>query len=108
MVLSNNILNSGLNFSMEFGKNWLIEINDRLLGVYPKLSESELFACDKLCKKVNKFAHDYVSKNPVKTKNEIKLIEFSEFANFVKTKYNWINEENLVKLYSQSCYYAMK
>lgn len=108
MKLSNEILNNGLNFSMEFGKNWLIDINDSLLNKYPKLTASELNICNKLCKKVNKLAHDFVIKNPVKTDNEIKFIAFSEFKIFMKTKFNWIEDENLKKLYNQSCYYALK
>lgn len=108
MKLSNEILNSGLNFSMEFGKNWLLEINDRLLAKYPNLTPSELNACDKLCKKVNKLANDFVYDNPEKKENEIEFITFSVFENFMKTNYDWISDKNLRGLYSQSCYYAWK
>jgi len=108
MKLSKDILNSGLNFSMEFGKNWLVEINARLSKVYPELTKSELNTCAELCKKVNEIANDFVYKNPVKTGKKIKFIDFSEFKNFVKTEYDWIDDKNLHRLYSQSCYYAWK
>ena len=108
MELSNEILNKGLSFSMEFGDNWLVKINDRLSKKHPKLTKSELNSCEKLCRTVNKFAHDYVHKNPVKIENKITFIEFSFFKDLIKDKYEWINDENLSKLYSQSCYYALK
>lgn len=108
MKLSKDILNTGLSFSMEFGENWLVEINDRLLSVYPQLSKLELDTSDKLCKKVNKFAHEYVLNHAVKTGNEIKFVDFSAFKNAMKVAYDWINDKNLQKLYSQSCYYALK
>lgn len=106
MNLSNKILNSGLNFSMEFGKNWLLNINDRLLNEYPELTESQLIACNEICKKTNKLAHGYVYENLVKSNK--KMIDFSEFKIFMKIKYQWIDEKNLGRLYSQSCYYAWK
>lgn len=108
MVLSNKILNNGLDFSMDFGENWLVEIINRLSEKHPELTTSELDTCDKLCKKINKLAHDYVVKNPVKIGNEITFIDFTIFKDFMKSKYGWINEKNLRKLYSQSCYYALK
>lgn len=104
MKPSNNILNSGLNFSMEFGENWLLDINDRLLNKYPELAESELDAYNILWKKVNGIAHDYVYKNFAKFKNE--MMAFSEFKKFIKVKYEWIDENNLRRLHNQSRYYA--
>ncbi len=106
MELSNKILNSGLNFSMEFGKNWLLDINDRLLSEYPELTELELNACNKLCKIINELAHDYVYKDFIKNKNE--MMGFSEFKFFLTVKYEWIDENNLRSLHNQSRYYAYK
>ncbi|MGA9638716.1 hypothetical protein [Flavobacterium sp.] len=106
--LSSEILNNGLNFSMEFGENWLVEINNRLSKKHPELSKSELDNCEKICRKINKISHDYVSKNPVKEGNEILFIESSKFKNFIKNKYDWITDDNLNNLYSQSCYYALR
>ena len=108
MELSNETLNNGLNLSMEFGENWLIKINDRLSKKHPELTVSELNTCDKLCKRVNKLANDYVRKNPDKTENKVKFCDFAIFKKIMTTKYNWINDDNLNHLYSQSCYYALK
>jgi len=81
--MSNEILNNGLNLSMEFGENWLTDIDDRLR------------------KKL-------IRKNPIKNGDKIDFIDFSKFEDFMKIKYEWIDNANLKKLYSQSCYYALK
>jgi len=106
--MSNEILNNGLNLSMEFGENWLKDINERLKIKYPELTISELKKYDKLHRKVNKYAHDFIRKNPIKNGNEINFIEFDKFEDFIKNKYDWIDEKNINQLYSQSCYYALK
>ena len=106
--MSNEILNNGLNLSMEFGENWLTDIDDRVGKNHPKLTKSELRSCDKLCRKVNKTAHDFIRKNPIKNGEKIDFIDFSKFEDFMKIKYEWIDNTNLKKLYSQSCYYALK
>jgi len=108
MKLTNQILNDGLSLSMEFRENWLTDIDNRLKIKYPELTESELRNCDKLCRKINKTAHNFILKNPIKTGNEIDFIDFSKFEEFMKVKYKWIENANLNKLYSQSCYYALK
>lgn len=108
MNLPSYVLNDALNFSMEFGENWLSDIGPRLLKKYSQLTKSELNNCSKLCKEINRTAHNYVSKNPVLKKNELTFIEFSEFEKMLLKKYDWINNENLKTLYSQSCYYALK
>ena len=108
MELTKKILNDGLNLSMEFGENWLADIDERLRTKHPELTKSELRNCDKLCRKINKLAQDFISKNPTKTANEVKFVEFSLFESYIKAKYEWINNDNLNKLYSQGCYYSLK
>jgi len=106
--LSDEILNVGLKFSMEFGENWLVDIDDRLANLYPEISVSDLRVCDKLCRKINKIAHSYISENPIKKDNKLIPIDISEFKNFMLERYDWIDDENMSRLYSQSCYYSLK
>ncbi len=108
MQLPHKTLNYALNLSLEFGENWLVDIQDRLSKKYPELSKTELDYCKQLCEKINKLAHQYVANNPKKIGAEIKFTENSKFKEFIKKKYNWINDNNIKKIYSQSCYYAMK
>lgn len=108
MKFIDEISNAGLLLSMEFGENWLKDINARLLEKYPTLKEQELERYNKLCKKVNKTGNDFVRKNPVKGQQGVELMTLATFNTFMLEKYVWINEDNLGKLYSQSCYYAFK
>ena len=106
--VSNKILNIGLDFSMEFGENWLKPINKRLQNKFPYLTSDELEECNTICNEVNKTANNFVYENPIKGKPEIQFVDFAEFENFMKQKFDWISIKNLKRLYSQSCYYAFK
>lgn len=108
MTLPDLILNDGLKLHMEFGENWQTDIDSRLSKKYSELSESDLRKADDLCRKIAKNANDFVRKNPVKKEGKIEFIDSSSFKTYMLNQYNWINEENLSQLYSQSCYYAMK
>tara|TARA_R110002051_G_scaffold319870_2_gene404420 strand:- start:20 stop:301 length:282 start_codon:yes stop_codon:yes gene_type:complete len=93
---------------MGFGENWLADIDKRLSEKHPELSESDLRKADKLCRKITKNANDFVSKNPIKKEGKITFVDSSDFKTYILNQHSWINEENLNRLYSQSCYYAMK
>lgn len=108
MVFSKEILNIALYMSMEFGANWLKPINERLNKNYPEISSENLEKINSICKEVNKFANDYVYKSGTVINKEISFVDFNIFKDIILLKYNWISESNLSRLYSQSCYYAMK
>lgn len=108
MSINQEIANYGLNLSMEFGEDWLKPINDRLAKQYPELLPTELVHYNELCKKVNVYANDFIRNNPVKNNDELIFLPFNEFKNEILQKYNWINEENFKRLYSQSCCYAWR
>jgi len=108
MDIDEKILNFGLMLSMEFGENWLTDISTRLKEKFPELSDAESKDCNTFLQSINTYAHDFVRKNPVKKGNQISLMCATQFKDKLSTKYNWISQNNLSKLYSQSCYYALK
>lgn len=108
MELTTTLLNDGLKLTLEFGENWLCNNSNRLSEKFPSLTQVELNNCTKLFRSVNTYAHDFIRKNPLKKGNDFTFIDFDHFEAAVLTKYEWINVENLEKLYSQSCYYALK
>lgn len=108
MTLSNQTLNDGLALHMEFGKNWLADIDKRLAEKYPDLTESDLRKVDKLCRQLTKKAREFVLNHPNKNEEEITFVDALDFKAFMSNQHKWINEENLSQLYSQSCYYALK
>ena len=108
MNFKSEILNYGLDLSMEFGKNWLKPINQRLHNKFPNLNSYELDDYNRICKEVNEMAHKFIFDNPVKNEKDLNFIDFSTFENFMKQNYSWISKENAKRLYNQSCYYAYK
>ena len=108
MNFSEEILNVALDMSMEFGENWLKPINERIHKKYPDISSKDLEKLNSLCKNVNQFANNYVYKSGLVINGEIKFVDFNQFKIDILLKYDWMSENNLNRLYSQSCYYARK
>lgn len=108
MATPQEIQNTALNLSMEFGENWLQPIQQRLAQIYPKLTAKELEQYNALSKTVNQKANKYVKDHPVKCAEGVTFVDFDRFENYMLAQYDWIAIENLQRLYSQSCYYAMK
>ncbi|WP_313100714.1 hypothetical protein [Epilithonimonas sp.] len=108
MNFSEEILNTALAMSMEFGENWLKPIHERINKKYPNISSEDLDKLNSICKKVNQFANNYVYRGGSVINGEIKFVDYNQFKNDILLKYNWISEDNLSHLYSQSCYYARK
>lgn len=109
MDLTGEILNHSLDLSMEFGENWLMDIDGRLATKFPDLDRLQLEKCNTVCKEVNKAANRFVFDNPMlHVGSEIQFVDTGLFEQFMLKKYNWISKKNLQHLYSQSCYYALK
>jgi len=108
MNFSEEMLNTALEMSMEFGENWLKPIHERINKKYPDISSEDLEKLNSLCKKINQFANNYFYENGSVINDEIKFVDFDKFKNDILSKYNWISKDNLSHLYSQSCYYARK
>ena len=104
-LVNPEILNTGLNLAMEWGKDWLKPIQSRLVIHYPQLSPDELDRYNTLCQEAMKFGHDLIySLHNQHTTSEIQ----SYFRSQLKEKYPWVSDENLGRLFSQGMYYAMK
>ena len=108
----NEILNDGFEFAMEFGKNWLQPIQERLLKKYPNLESKNLDLYNEHCKSVLKLGNNFVynlldnldRENQSITEHELK----EKLKNTILAKYSWVNSKNINQLFFQSCYYAFK
>lgn len=98
------ILNTALSLTLEWGEDWLQPVQSRLAKHYPQLSTEELDHYNTIVQKAMGFgwqtieAFDFMNDTTSSKKYRAKVLE----------SYSWINEENLSRLYSQSCYYALK
>lgn len=109
MTHDNDILNQGLAFALEWGEHWLEPIQERLGKVYPHLTTEELDSYNRLCKQAASDGNALIFKVVYEDAEDF----YSEknrrlWKKTMLETYPWMNEENLSRSYSQSCYYAMK
>lgn len=104
------ILNTGLSLAMEWGDVWLTSIEDRLAARHPDMGARKLFQYDQTCRAVMKEGHQRVAEcvahawGVEERFGEARARFYSEF----RAEHPWISDENLGRLFSQGCYYAMK
>jgi hypothetical protein len=101
------VLNCGLALATAFGKNWLRPIQERLSERYPALSPSQLNECDATCRNAMKYAHALVPR-VVATLDTLDQRAYAQFRDRLTERYPWMSEDNIERLFSQGCYYAMK
>lgn len=100
-------LNIGLDLAMAWGPDWLKPIQARLAERLPSLSTPELDRCEKVCREAMRRGHDLVGELIAMTGSPSESV-LHQFAAQMLTRWPWISHENLNRLYSQGCYYAMK
>lgn len=103
--ISEMILNEGLDLAMEFSKNWLQPIQERLKVRYSYLSKIELETLNDECISAMRFGHKIIY-DLIKING--KNFDQKKAINEIKNKYHWINDKNLDHLISQGIYYAFK
>lgn len=109
MTLSDDILNVGLKLAMEFGPDFLKPINERLKHNFPELTDLELEMCNKFSYETANFGHDLVYRSWEGIHDpEIYRKLNADFKSQIKSKFEWMSEDNINRLFSQSCYFASK
>lgn len=101
-AFSAEILNAALAMSLEWGENWLKNINERIRAAYPQLTSEDAEILNRWCAEVRSFAYKVIEVE-YHTPPE-KLIEPAMPQ--IKSRYPQLNQENLNHLYSQGMYYA--
>ncbi|WP_435354963.1 hypothetical protein [Emticicia sp. SJ17W-69] len=107
-----DILNDALDIAMEFGKNWLMPIQERLKSKYPFLSENDLNSFNSICKQIMNESNVFVANKIGELVRSNQNIEFTklkeELDKFLKVKQDWIDDKNIIRLLNQAMYYAYK
>lgn len=101
------ILNVALGFAMEFGKNWLQPVHDRLGTRFPVLTPGELDEYDRCCREVMTFANAQVPFFWSQSEGR-EQEAFGKLEQVLLGRYPWLSRSNLKQLFSQGCYYAHK
>lgn len=107
------ILNKGLEMSIEFGKEWRQPIQPRLAKKkYKFLSKDDLDQYDLVCRPARDDAQSFIYNKLEEIADLKEQIENDHlqriFSVYVLEKYEWVRKTNLNKLFSQGCYYAWR
>jgi hypothetical protein len=100
---SAEIFQKAVELSLEWGKQWLQPINDRIRAIYPSLTEAEADDLDRKCKEIQKYCWDDLC-----WKELDGLITQAEIVAAMKARYPELSDANLNHLISQGYYYARK
>lgn len=106
------ILNNGYRMALEFGKNWLQPVNERLRKKYPKLSAEEIQEFSDTCHNIRKEGNQFIY-NRLRQLTELqqKITEHElniELTDWMGEHYPWVNNANIKRTISQGIYYAAK
>ena len=106
------ILNSGLHFSMEFGKDWMQPVQNRLKRKYGHLTKEQLDHYDAVCRKTREKACNFIYERLMAlchNQETIRRKALKDSLNgFISEHYAWISVKNRRSLFSQGLYYAWK
>ena len=106
------ILNKGLKYSLEFGKNWMRPINERLSRRFPNLTNAELEEFNRICEQTRNSSLNHMSEilqritdqqNRVKEK-EIK----SAITEWMRDQFPWVSSSNIKRIHSTGMYFGWK
>ncbi|RAV99240.1 hypothetical protein [Pseudochryseolinea flava] len=84
---ANKILNTGLEFAMEFGPNWLKPIQDRLHASFPSLTTQTLDEYNETCRDVMFKGHEFIYKQLEATANGGHKINLPHWKRCLETFY---------------------
>lgn len=106
------ILNVGLKYLLEFGKNWMQPINRRLSKRFPHLTDAELEEFNRICEQVRNSSLNYMSEvlqfisdqQQGTTEKELK----SKLTEWIKDQFPWVSRSNIKRIHSQGLYYGWK
>ncbi len=101
------VLDAGLTLAMEWGEAFLQPIGPRLHAAFPALREDELVRHAKDCRAAMERGHAMVGELIAELGEPGDQL-YERFAAQMLAGWPWISRENLGRLYSQGCYYAMK
>ena len=106
------ILNAGLDMAMEFGEFFRQPIQSRLSKKYSSLTAEQLDHYNSVCTSAMQSGFNFVDSilAPLaasqQTISEANLKK--QLFHHMKSNYPWISQDNLDRLYNQSCYFAFK
>lgn len=92
---------------IEFGLTLGMPLQPRIKERYKDLAESEIKSIAKTCDKARTSAYKFVNDRAALILSSPRKLQ-TQFEQYMKSQFDWIDDKNIAQLYSQSCYVAMK
>jgi hypothetical protein len=99
-------LDKGLSLAMDWGKDWLMPIQERIRAWDSSITPQQADAINEICQRAMRFGWELV-----RGQRDLNLNDFEskdEFERRMLVEYPWVDKPNLGRLYSQALYIAMK
>lgn len=101
------ILNTCLEMLIAFGPTLGMPLEPRIKERYNGLTQSEIKSIAKTCDKARTSAYKFVNDRAALILSSPQNLQ-TQFEQYMKSQFDWMDAKNLSQLYSQSCYIAMK
>lgn len=90
-----------------FGPTLGLPLAPRIKEKFSTLTDSEIKRIVKECEHARKMGYKFVNDRGAMIQNASQKLQ-TEFVQYIKAEFNWMDDKNITHLYSQSCYIAMK
>jgi len=102
-----SMLNVCLKMWIDFGPTLGMPLEPRIKERYSRLTESEIKSIAKTCDKARTSAYKFVNDRAALILSSPQNLQ-TQFEQYMKSQFDWMDAKNISQLYSQSCYVAMK
>lgn len=90
-----------------FGSTLGLPLAPRIKEKFSALTDSEIKRIVKTCEMARKMGYKFVNDRGAMIQDSSHKLQ-TEFVDYIKSEFNWMDAKNISQLYSQSCYIAMK
>lgn len=101
-TFSDELLNYALKLTTEWGENYGKPINERILRLFPELSDDEINQLTKLSREAEYYIYDLA------TQELDGKIHENEIIPLAREKFTWLDRENTARLANIGMYYARR
>ncbi len=101
-AFSDELLNYALKLTTEWGENYGKPINERILRLFPELSDDETAALSKLAREAEYYIYDLAAQEL-----DGKIRE-DQIVSLARAKFTWLDRENSARLANIGMYYARR
>ncbi len=101
-VFSDELLNYALKLTTEWGENYGKPIKERILRLFPELSDQEIDALTKISREAEYYIYDLAAQELDGKINEHDIVPFA------RGKFTWLDRENSSRLANIGMFYARK